>query len=82
MLYEDYHKMVYPSHRTGYTQWKQQGRAIHPWHQWLADEMPAEAKSWYKEYITTYSQLPDSWTKHRGGLEQNIRRLDIKYYVE
>jgi hypothetical protein len=82
MLYEDYHKMIYPSHQTGYTQWKQRGRAIHPWHQWLADEMPAEAKSWYKEYITTYSQLPDSWTKNRGGLEQNIKRLEIKYYIE
>jgi hypothetical protein len=82
MTYEEFHKLVYPSWKPGYTQWKQKGRAVHPWHQWLAEEMPAEAKQWYKAYISTYSQLPDEWTKYRGSLEQNIRRLEIKYHIE
>ena len=82
MLYNDYHQLIYPSWKPGYTQWKQRGRAVHPWHQWLADELPQEAKAWYKAYIETYSKLPDSWTKFRGGLEQNIRRLEMKYYIE
>jgi hypothetical protein len=82
MLYDEYHMMIYPSWKPGYTQWKQRGRAVHPWHQWLADEFPAESKEWYKNYIATYSQLSDYWTKHRGGLEQNIRRLELTYYIE
>jgi hypothetical protein len=82
MLYDQYHQLIYPSWEPGYTQWKQKGRAVHPWHQWLAEEMPQESKLWYKAYIETYSKLPDIWTKFRGGLEQNIRRLEIKYFIE
>jgi hypothetical protein len=82
MLYNEYHQMVYPGWKPGHPQWKQKGRAMHPWHQWLSEEMPTEAKLWYKGYIETFSKLPDSWSRHRGSLEQNIRRLLIRYYIE
>lgn len=82
MFYNDYHQLVYPGWKPGYIQWKQHGRAVHPWHQWLADEMPQHAKSWYKEYIEVFSALPDEWSRHRGSLEQNLKRIPINYYIE
>lgn len=81
--YDVYHKLIYPGHQPGgYVQWKQVGRAVHPAHQWLANEFPLEAKHWYRDYINTFSKLPESWTHYRGTLEQNLKRLDKKYYIE
>jgi len=61
---------------------KQSGRLIHPAHAWISEICPKETKYWYAEYIRTYGVLPDEWVKHRGGLEQGIKRLQIKYYLE
>lgn len=61
---------------------KQSGRLIHPAHAWIEKQAPEDAKKWYAGYIKTYGALPEHWTKHRGGLEQGIKRLQIKYYLE
>lgn len=81
--YDVYHKLIYPGHRPGgYTQWKQTGRAVHPAHQWLATEFPQEAKAWYRDYIKTFSKLPVAWKHYKGSIEQNVRRLEKKHYIE
>jgi hypothetical protein len=81
--YDVYHSLIYPNHTPSeFVQWKQIGRAVHPAHQWLADEFPHEAKLWYRDYIKTFSSLPESWKHYRGTIEQNVKRLDKKYYIE
>lgn len=86
MLHTEYHTMVYPGWKPGYTQWKQKGRAVHPWHQWLAEEMPAEAKAWYVAYLSAYGSLPEYWTmnygNNRGRLAWNLRKLENHYFIE
>ncbi len=82
MFYDEYHQMIYPGWKPGHPQWKQTGRVIHPHHSWLSDEMPAEAKAWFIEYLSVFGKLPEEWAKHRGGLEQGIKRLQNKYYIE
>jgi hypothetical protein len=61
---------------------KQSSRLIHPAHAWLEKQAPEACKDWFDGYIKTYSKLPDEWTQHRGSLEQGIKRLAIKYYLE
>jgi hypothetical protein len=86
MIHADYHALVYPSWKPGYTQWKQRGRAVHPWHQWLAEEMPTEAKQWYIAYLSAFANLPEYWTMSygdcRGQLAYNLRRLENHYLIE
>ena len=86
MLYDEYHQMIYPGWKPGFTQWKQRGRAVHPWHQWLAEEMPEQAKKWYMAYISAFGGLPEYWTMNygnrRGQLAYNLRKLENRYFVE
>lgn len=61
---------------------KQSGRLIHPAHAWIERAAPRESRDWYAGYIKAYGHLPQEWRSHRGGLEQGIKRLQIKYYLE
>jgi hypothetical protein len=65
-----------------YHQDKQPGRVIHPAHAWIERVDPVASKKWMSEYINTYSQLPEEWTKYFGGLKNGIKRLKIPYYLE
>ena len=74
---------IYPSWNfLTYHEDKQAGRLIHPAHAWIGDRAPAAAKDWFTGYIKTYGALPEAWTRHRGSLEQGLKRLQIKYYLE
>ena len=59
---------------------------MHPWHQWLAEEMPEQAKKWYMAYISAFGGLPEYWTMNygnrRGQLAYNLRKLENRYFVE
>jgi hypothetical protein len=74
-IYPDWNFLTYHQDKTP-------GRLIHDAHKWISEKAPAESKDWFAGYIKTYGALPDKWTKHRGGLEQGIQRLQIKYYLE
>jgi len=74
-IYPDWNFLTYHEDKQG-------GRLIHPSYKWMQKQAPNETKNWFNGYIKTYSALPDEWVKHRGGLEQGIKRLQIKYYLE
>lgn len=74
---------IYPSWNfLTYHEDKQAGRLVHPAHAWIEKIAPKESRDWYTGYIKTYSYLPEEWRAHRGGLEQGIKRIQIKYYLE
>lgn len=74
---------IYPSWNfLTYHEDKQAGRLIHPAHAWIEKIAPKESRDWYTGYIKTYSCLPEEWRAHRGGLEQGIKRIQVKYYLE
>jgi hypothetical protein len=74
-IYPDWNFLTYHEDKSA-------GRVIHPAHAWMEQQAPAECKQWIMGYIKTYGALPELWTKHRGGLEQGIKRLQIRYYLE
>jgi hypothetical protein len=61
---------------------KQFNRLLHPAYKWLTEIEPKASKEYILEYIREFSKLPEEWTKYRGGLEQNIKRLTIRYDLE
>jgi hypothetical protein len=79
-----FHCTIYPGWNfLTYHMDKQYNRLLHPAYKWLTELEPEASKKYILEYLQEFGQLPDEWTKDRGGsLEQNIKRLKIRYDLD
>lgn len=61
---------------------KQYTRIKHPAHEWIAEKLPRESRSWYNGFIKTFGSLPEEWRNFYGNLSHGIKKLQVRYYIE